>query len=76
MIYVMFHWPVALPLPPSPVPIIDKPSKNDMKPKAAVNKVQNFDNEQEYQDIELTSMRRTIAKRLTQSKVKWMMFIY
>jgi|ERR1712136_160073 len=59
---------LALPLPPSPVPIIDKPSKNDMKPKAAVNKVQNFDNEQEYQDIELTSMRRTIAKRLTQSK--------
>jgi len=33
-----------------------------------LKKVQNVDNEQEYQDIDLTSMRRTIAKRLTQSK--------
>jgi pyruvate/2-oxoglutarate dehydrogenase complex dihydrolipoamide acyltransferase (E2) component len=35
----------------------------------ATVKVQNLTHEQEYQDLELSSMRRTIAKRLTASKV-------
>lgn len=37
--------------------------------KSAVKTVQNLTNEQEFQDLELSSMRRTIAKRLTASKV-------
>jgi len=61
--------PISLVLPPPPSPTTaDKASDAGSKPKAPARKVQNFDNEQEYQDIELTSMRRTIAKRLTQSK--------
>lgn len=38
--------------------------------KPATVKVQNLTHEQEYQDLELSSMRRTIAKRLTASKVR------
>lgn len=59
---------LVLPPPPSSSPAAGKTPGADTIPKVAVKKVQNFDSEQEYQDIELTSMRRTIAKRLTQSK--------
>ena len=68
IIFQNCYYLVVLPPPPSPT-TADKASDAGSKPKAPARKVQNFDNEQEYQDIELTSMRRTIAKRLTQSKV-------
>jgi len=58
---------VVLPPPPS-LPDTGKAPVTDKTTKTVVKKVQNVDNEQEYQDIDLTSMRRTIAKRLTQSK--------
>ena len=48
-------------------------SKSEKQPASksasTVKTVQNLMNEQEYQDLELSSMRRTIAKRLTASKV-------
>ena len=43
-------------------------------PKPATKKVTNLDNEQEFIDLELSNMRRTIAKRLTQSKVGFLKF--
>jgi pyruvate/2-oxoglutarate dehydrogenase complex dihydrolipoamide acyltransferase (E2) component len=63
---------------PPPVPSeTAKPAVSE-KPAAAPNpatkKVTNLDNEQEFRDLELSNMRRTIAKRLTQSKVGFLKF--
>ena len=66
---------VVLPPPPS-LPDTGKAPVTDKTTKTVVKKVQNVDNEQEYQDIDLTSMRRTIAKRLTQSKVNFKTLFY
>ncbi|EFX90186.1 hypothetical protein DAPPUDRAFT_299977 [Daphnia pulex] len=60
------------PVPISPVakPIISSKTvvTEPKTAKPATVKVQNLTHEQEYQDLELSSMRRTIAKRLTASK--------
>ncbi|KAK4025102.1 hypothetical protein OUZ56_010605 [Daphnia magna] len=47
--------------------IVTEPQKSDLQ-KGTTKKIQNLTHEQEYQDLELSSMRRTIAKRLTASK--------
>ncbi|KAI9555862.1 hypothetical protein GHT06_018379 [Daphnia sinensis] len=44
-----------------------EPKKSDLS-KGTMKKIQNLTHEQEYQDLELSNMRRTIAKRLTASK--------
>ena len=58
--------PIEKPIISSKTTIVE--SKKPAVAKATV-KVQNLTHEQEYQDLELSSMRRTIAKRLTASKV-------
>ena len=67
-IYIYFFLVVAVSKPIiSPITSVGKQS---VVPKVATTKkVQNLLHEQEYQDLELSSMRRTIAKRLTASKV-------
>jgi len=58
--------PIEKPIISSKTAVVEP--KKPAVAKATV-KVQNLTHEQEYQDLELSSMRRTIAKRLTASKV-------
>ena len=55
--------PAAISIMPPAVAL--KPSST----KTTQQKLKNLSDEQTFQDFDLSSMRRTIAKRLTQSKV-------
>ena len=57
-------------VPSKPPAISSTPSHNKpVTTKATQQKVQILFDDQTFQDLDLSSMRRTIAKRLTQSKV-------
>ena len=68
-IYIFFFCLVVAVSKPIISPITSVGKQSVVPKVATTKKVQNLLHEQEYQDLELSSMRRTIAKRLTASKV-------